>query len=700
MNYRSTTITGLNIANNDYYFLRWVITDAAGTGSRDEFGLDDIQLVANPSNFSFNLSGNVQSAVIGQNTSVAFNSNTTLASSGTLTLNATGAAASVLPNVVFTNNGTVTTNSRPFTVRSNSTGDGIITGTTDISGITVERYITRRSVRKNLFLASPVTAQISDAWQQQIHITGNGSGGTICPTLTPHSNGFDATLNNNASMFTFNPTAAQGSRWTSIANTNATNLIPGTGYRVIVRGDRTTQGCLLLDGSVQIQDSVTLRATGTLAQGNVAVTLQEGFNLIGNPYQAPINFTTVASDNSSTIDNSYWTYNPANTAGIYSVYNAGTLTNKPGGYTNDNIIAIGQAFFVRKPTAGSVTVADFFRSGQRSTTAQTGLFRTQNWLGMARVALRANDDTHLDETVVRFSNETGVSNTAAGSYDAVNLSEGSVGISSIKSGTRYSIQTRTAIVTADTVSLHIVSTNNGSYKLHFGELQIGSNNALLIDKFLNQQQAISEGDSYSFTTTNDPASKGNRFDVVFRSSATLPVNFSSIAAQRTDDATAQVQWIVPSDVAVNQYTIERSYDGKRFEAIGSVAGKQQQQPATYQFTDTKATPSMLYYRVKAIAADGAFRYSAVAKLYGKASHVAVQVYPNPVTDVVNVVLPSVTKATSYRIVDATGKVVATQQVQALPGSTLTINAVTLAKGAYYLTIVLANGDTAATHFVK
>jgi hypothetical protein len=109
---------------------------------------------------------------------------------------------------------------------------------------------------------------------------------------------------------------------------------------------------------------------------------------------------------------------------------------------------------------------------------------------------------------------------------------------------------------------------------------------------------------------------------------------------------------------------------------------------------------MLYYRVKAIAANGAFRYSAVAKLNGKASNVAVQVYPNPVTDVVNVVLPTVAKATSYRIVDATGKVVATQQVQALPGSTLTINAATLAKGAYYLTIVLANGDTAATNFIK
>ncbi|NCY22805.1 hypothetical protein EBX31_12725, partial [bacterium] len=41
---RSTTITGLNIANNAYYYLRWSGADVAGTGSRDEFALDDVQV--------------------------------------------------------------------------------------------------------------------------------------------------------------------------------------------------------------------------------------------------------------------------------------------------------------------------------------------------------------------------------------------------------------------------------------------------------------------------------------------------------------------------------------------------------------------------------------------------------------------------------------------------------------------------------
>ncbi|RZK46991.1 MAG: hypothetical protein EOO94_01655, partial [Pedobacter sp.] len=39
---RSIIITGLNIAPNAYFYVRWSIEDVAGSGDRDEFGLDDI----------------------------------------------------------------------------------------------------------------------------------------------------------------------------------------------------------------------------------------------------------------------------------------------------------------------------------------------------------------------------------------------------------------------------------------------------------------------------------------------------------------------------------------------------------------------------------------------------------------------------------------------------------------------------------
>lgn len=43
---RSTVITGLNVTPGSYFYLRWTGNDVTGSGSRDEFGLDDINVTA------------------------------------------------------------------------------------------------------------------------------------------------------------------------------------------------------------------------------------------------------------------------------------------------------------------------------------------------------------------------------------------------------------------------------------------------------------------------------------------------------------------------------------------------------------------------------------------------------------------------------------------------------------------------------
>lgn len=43
---RSTTLTGINVPPTTYIYLRWTIADVSGSGSRDELGLDDINVTA------------------------------------------------------------------------------------------------------------------------------------------------------------------------------------------------------------------------------------------------------------------------------------------------------------------------------------------------------------------------------------------------------------------------------------------------------------------------------------------------------------------------------------------------------------------------------------------------------------------------------------------------------------------------------
>lgn len=47
--YRVVTIPNLNIASNAYYYIRWSGSLISGTGAQDEFAIDDIEVIANPS---------------------------------------------------------------------------------------------------------------------------------------------------------------------------------------------------------------------------------------------------------------------------------------------------------------------------------------------------------------------------------------------------------------------------------------------------------------------------------------------------------------------------------------------------------------------------------------------------------------------------------------------------------------------------
>lgn len=64
---RSTNITGLNIAPGSSIYIRWSSADVGGTGSRDEFGLDDISLTASYTALPTNVASNPGINWVGSN---------------------------------------------------------------------------------------------------------------------------------------------------------------------------------------------------------------------------------------------------------------------------------------------------------------------------------------------------------------------------------------------------------------------------------------------------------------------------------------------------------------------------------------------------------------------------------------------------------------------------------------------------------
>jgi len=446
---------------------------------------------------------------------------TTIASGGILNIN---------PGITLTlNNGTGTdltvATGGSLAFLSDATGSGRLAnlGAATLgqnANVTVQRYIPAKTLRKYDFIAAPVTAVIASAWQQQIHITGPGTGGTICSggidQGTPNANGFDVTNSNNPSFFTYTDTAPY---WNSISSTTQ-NLTPGTGYRVNIRGDRNdgvNGGCQLLTGTTPPAPSaVTLSATGTLATGSVNVTIDEGYELLGNPYPSEIDFTAFQASNSSVITANLYLYNPQRAAGVnaYTTVNGGTAVGGtgalPGGYTNPAIIASGQAFFVERQANGIAT----FSEAHKSATTQTGLFKTTTWNDIIRIGLeRAADSLGLDDIAVRFDAVGSLAYNS--SYDARSINSGNH-LTSLKGSEHLAIQTRPVITTPDTVGLFLNTTATSGYNLHFTEHQSMNANIYLLDHYTSSVQDIKANPYYLFSTDANSLSQGaSRFELVF-----------------------------------------------------------------------------------------------------------------------------------------------------------------------------------------
>ena len=621
--------SGASLSNNDTIKVYGTISNS-GTlmSTTGTFGFNGSTAQTIPANtFSSNT---IQNLVINNSAGVTLGG----------TLNITGTLTPMLST--FSTGGYLT-------LISNSSGTARIDQVLgSISGnVTVQRYIPAKTSRKFSFIGSPVSESIRNAWQQQVFITGAGTGGTPCGNTalsdgatgsSYNSNGFDVTQTNTPSMFTYNATKVNGSRYVSVANTDYTNLSPGKGYCINIRGNRNSGdvNCAkqLESATPTSPEAVTLSATGTVTTGNVSTALNNPvthpYTLLANPYPCQISFSAFKSSNSN-IYNNMWTYSPFGN-GNYTTYSSGIITNGTTGFdnTNGNYIASGQAFFVQANTTGNVTFQESHKTNGTIPNAQ--YFGTTN-NKLIRVGLKSNADSSLlDEIVVRFDN-----NGTKGynpSCDAASFNSGNQVLVSLKEGERLAIASYPDSVSADTLQLGIRSVSTGIFQLIFSGLEeIDSSKTITLrDKYLGVNQEIRNNQSYSFSITSDTNSYGNsRFDIILGGGNNLlPVNFTSISATQNNTGVA-VKWSVANETGIAFYSIERSNDGNHFTEIATT-----KPIGTTAFSvEDKNIPTnanTFYYRIKSISEDGSYGYSLNAKLTtNRLPLTTISIFPNPLT---------------------------------------------------------------------
>jgi hypothetical protein len=455
----------------------------------------------------------------------------TVGATGSLTISGTGSLV-ISPSKTLTIAGAVNFGANSVTLKSDASGTARIaqiTGTlTGATNVTQERFVPGKAVRKWSFLASPVTQSLASAWQQQIHITGPGTGGTMCNnytisgTMTPHSNGFDVTQLQNPSFYTYD--AATDNFVANTSGTNSFTLSPGNGYMVLVRGDRndaTNGGCVLLSANNQAAFTsipVTLAATGAVGQGTITKVLPAGYSFIGNPYPCELDFPSFNTTNASVISGGYWTYYPTNATYTFSTYNNGTSTN--GG---TQVIANGQSFLVNSTSGGTIT----FNEAHKSTTANNGGFRLHTtWDELIRVGLSNNQGNRFDEVVIRFGNDAAITKSI-NEYDAASVNGGDQWIKTLKNATELAIQTRPNTYQNDTVALAIHANNAGTYQLGFSEYQgLSNTDVYLIDQQENLIQNVKALPSYDFSVAANTTT-ANRFKLIFNAKTSGVGNIAS-----------------------------------------------------------------------------------------------------------------------------------------------------------------------------
>jgi sugar lactone lactonase YvrE len=461
----------------------------------------------------------------------------TVGSGRTLTIGNTG-TLNVAPNASLTIAGTADFGSKLVTFKSDAAGTGVlgtITGSlTNADNVTTERYIP--ALRAFRFLTSSVTTttSIEANWQEGVnnssvlyannmnpkpgfgtHITGSSTG----------SNGFDATQTTNASLFGFNNSTGQ---WTTIANTDTNLLNAGTAYRLMVRGDRSID----LNNNAPTPTPTTLRATGTLFIGPKTLSgaalnqVANGYSLIGNPYQAPVDMKAVLDSAIGLVTQYCYVWEPRqNTRGAYVSVGVQTGVNSINGSFATKYLQPGQAAFIRKDANANGASLTFSEADKYLTTNESVFHQETSNLSLLKVSMHSNG-TSLDGLAIVFDTN---SNNEIDANDAGKLANLDEDIATSNNGSLSSIESRQFPVNNEEIQLYANKFRATNYTLKTTLENYSGPTPYLLDTY-TQNYTLLDGNletiyPFSVDSTVPNSVATNRFKIVFSNAALNTTDF-------------------------------------------------------------------------------------------------------------------------------------------------------------------------------
>jgi len=243
--------------------------------------------------------------------------------------------------------------------------------------------------------------------------------------------------------------------------------------------------------------------TYTPASGDPTV---DGWNLVGNPYPAPLNWDDLWTNGSTNVSQVMSITD--NGSGVTATYDALLNVGLNGGTPE---IAMGQAFWVQTTAASPSLVA---QEAYKSTTTPAFL-RVASPENVTKISV--TDGKVTDETAIVLYPGTEL---AFDNLDGRKFKNETFNFSSMSAdGQKLSFNYIPPSNDPYAILLDLSDADAGHYKMEFNNISNDlGNNVLLVDHYLNREIDLSKVSSYEFDVSNEGNSYGSsRFSLLINS---------------------------------------------------------------------------------------------------------------------------------------------------------------------------------------
>lgn len=239
-----------------------------------------------------------------------------------------------------------------------------------------------------------------------------------------------------------------------------------------------------------------------------------------------------------------------------------------------------------------------------------------------------------------------------------------------------------------------IDINGGGVVTTGGNVEIDNNANVTVDGTLNVGGDLTFGSNPVFNGSGNVNISGNGCDNwsgagTCNENITLPIELANFEAVASAGNTVMIQWRTASELNNQLFTIERSSNGRDYEALTSVEGQGTTKQATdYEYVDVNPLNGISYYRLSQTDFDGTtttFKPVSI-KLELKASP-SFSVYPNPLTGSTLYVDFSAPQEATIQVIDASGNIVLSEDIdESTSNAALTMND-NATPGFYYVNYI-------------